>query len=535
MPRRSTSDATPGAVSVPGVESFARLALVDPWLLDAQAQVEFVAEFERHAGWFEALRANALAAAAGPGPEFGPQPADTDCEGHRAMFAVEDAVQDELSVALRMSGVATHRRMAVARDLHYKLPVTARLLRDGVCSYGQAAVVSDECELLSIRQAAQVEDAALGKAGVQTPGQTRRSVRSAIAKLFPIEPKAKITDEFAGRKLEMSFDGGVMATITATLPAPDAIAVWNALTACARAGAPVSPSCATSVASVTDPLTGKPTTTAAATATGVKDTRTMAHKRADALTAWAHRAADDPGLPVMQGKKRLDTQIVIDLATLLGLADNPGELIGYGPIPAELARRLATDSQWRRLVTDPVTGHLLDYGTTTYTPSAGLREYILARDRVCQFPTCQRAGYQCDIDHVEPFTGTPDGGSTSADNLITLCRRHHRLKTHNHWKLRIVKPPDRHRTSNAGAAEPSGSGRSYGSGSRSGGGGGSGGSSGSPSGYGSDSDDDDTTITFIEWESPRGMIHRQPRPRPIPLNNGYTTIEADLNTLLETA
>lgn len=34
------------------------------------------------------------------------------------------------------------------------------------------------------------------------------------------------------------------------------------------------------------------------------------------------------------------------------------------------------------------------------------------------------------------------GGATSAGNLVTLCRRHHRLKTHNHWQIRIVDPPD---------------------------------------------------------------------------------------------
>ncbi|MFA7266633.1 MAG: DUF222 domain-containing protein, partial [Candidatus Nanopelagicales bacterium] len=412
-----------GSGAVPGVESFARLAGVDPWALDAASRLKLVAEFERHAGWFEALRADVLAAAAGPGPEFGPQPDDADCEGFRAMYAVEDAVADEVSLVMRMSGVSTKRRMAVARDLHYKLPVTARLLRAGVCSYGHAAVISDECDRLSVVQARAVEAGALDRVGVQTPGQTRRRVRAFIARLFPEGPGQPDEDEFARRSVSMSFDGSVMATITATLPAPDAIVVWNALTACARAGAPLSPSCATvTTASTTIPgaaatsgTTGSAAGVAGAGAGaggagvggGVPDRRTMAHKRADALTAWAYRAGDDPGLPVMQGKKRLEAQVVIDVATLLGFADTAAELVGYGPIPAWLGRRLGGHAgSWRRLVTDPVGGHLLDYGTTRYTPPARLREYVLARDRVCQFPTCQRTGYQCDLDHVEAFTGT---------------------------------------------------------------------------------------------------------------------------------
>ncbi|NQU36933.1 MAG: DUF222 domain-containing protein, partial [Actinobacteria bacterium] len=201
-----------------------------------------------------------------------------------------------------------------------------------------------------------------------------------------------------------------------------------------------------------------------------KDTRTIAHKRADALIAWARRAAEDPNLPTMQGKRRLDVQIVIDLPTLLGLADSPGELIGHGPVPAVLARHLAAESgTWRRMVTDPVDGHLLDYGTTTYTPPAALREYILARDRTCQFPGCSMPGYRCDIDHVIPYTGDERGGTTSADNLITQCRRHHRMKTHNNWKLRILKPDP--------LDAP-----------------------------------DDSDQTIIEWTGPRGIVHRGNRP-----------------------
>ena len=33
-----------------------------------------------------------------------------------------------------------------------------------------------------------------------------------------------------------------------------------------------------------------------------------------------------------------------------------GELVGYGPVTAEVARRIAADGTWRRLLTDPRTG-----------------------------------------------------------------------------------------------------------------------------------------------------------------------------------
>jgi len=272
-----------------------------------------------------------------------------------------------------------------------------------------------------------------------------------------------------------------MATVTAVLPAPDAMAVFNALTACAHSknGPPIPPRLDNDGSASETTHSTQP------------DNRTIAHKRADALIDWANRAAADPDLPTMQGKKRLDVQVVIDVATLLGLADRPGELIGYGPIPAILARHLAADSDtWRRLVTDPVHGHLLDYGTTTYTPPAALREYIIARDRTCQFPGCSMPGHRCDIDHVVPYTGTDTGGATSADNLLTLCRRHHQLKTHNNWTLKINKPPD----TIAEADDPDGGGQ---------------GNQQSPG-------------TTIRWTSPRGIVHRQSRPRPLDIDTPET-------------
>jgi hypothetical protein len=53
---------------------------------------------------------------------------------------------------------------------------------------------------------------------------------------------------------------------------------------------------------------------------------------------------------------------------------------------------LAADESgtWRRLVTDPVTGQLLDYGQDTYRPPKDLAEFVIARDQTCTFPGCER-------------------------------------------------------------------------------------------------------------------------------------------------
>jgi len=60
--------------------------------------------------------------------------------------------------------------------------------------------------------------------------------------------------------------------------------------------------------------------------------------------------------------------LIITAGTLARLDNQPAELNGYGPIPADLARRIAADGTWRRILTEPVSGAILDYGRSTYRP-----------------------------------------------------------------------------------------------------------------------------------------------------------------------
>jgi uncharacterized protein DUF222 len=155
-------------------------------------------------------------------------------------------------------------------------------------------------------------------------------------------------------------------------------------------------------------------------------------------------------LPKWQGR-RPQINVTVSLATLLGLDDQAGDLDGYGPIPAELARRIAADESgtWRRLVTDPL-GHLIDYGQTTYRPPQHLRDFVNARDRECVGIGCHRQAQRCDHDHTVPFS---QGGSTSASNLSPQCQRHHYLKHHADWH--------NHRNPDGTTTWTSPSGRSY--------------------------------------------------------------------------
>ena len=120
--------------------------------------------------------------------------------------------------------------------------------------------------------------------------------------------------------------------------------------------------------------------------------------------------------------------VTVDLPTLLGLQDNLGELHGYGPIPAALARMLAAsgeDPRWRRLVFDPVDGHLLDAGRAYPAPPV-MVEFVKTRDVDDRFPGATRTAANAQVDHIRAHAG---GGPTSSANSQSLSPHTHRAKT----------------------------------------------------------------------------------------------------------
>ena len=66
-------------------------------------------------------------------------------------------------------------------------------------------------------------------------------------------------------------------------------------------------------------------------------------------------------------------------------------------------------------------GDVLDVGRKTRTIPPSIRRALAARDTSCRFPGC--TARRCDAHHVVHWA---DGGATSLDNLVLLCRRHHR-------------------------------------------------------------------------------------------------------------
>ena len=89
-------------------------------------------------------------------------------------------------------------------------------------------------------------------------------------------------------------------------------------------------------------------------------------------------------------------------------------------VSAETSHRLSCDASLGEMRHD-ADGDVLDVGRKTRTIPPAIRRALAARDTGCRFPGC--TSRRCDAHHVEHWA---DGGATSLDNLVLLCRRHHR-------------------------------------------------------------------------------------------------------------
>jgi hypothetical protein len=117
--------------------------------------------------------------------------------------------------------------------------------------------------------------------------------------------------------------------------------------------------------------------------------------------------------------------IHVDLATLAELSDAPGDLAGYGPVIANIARQVTDDqknAEWRWTATDPETGMVMHNGTTRRRPTADQTRHVESRSRTCVYPGCRMPARNSDLDHTKPWAET---GHTTVDELCPLCRHDH--------------------------------------------------------------------------------------------------------------
>ena len=157
----------------------------------------------------------------------------------------------------------------------------------------------------------------------------------------------------------------------------------------------------------------------------------MNQVRADALvTMVEHFLASGPdyqGLQALKGAERCQVVLHVDINTLR--EQRSGVCCVHGRTHFEdkpwmapsTARRLSCDASLVTVLEDDA-GNVLNVGRKTRTVPEHIRRALRERDGVCQYPGCQESEY-VDAHHIQHWA---EGGETRLDNLVTLCRFHHR-------------------------------------------------------------------------------------------------------------
>ncbi len=373
------------------------LESVDPAALeDPLDRLHYLRALDRAEAYIAAKRVVALAALAGPVPS--------------GAYLTEVHVEHEVAVARRTSRYSAGRAIETARALVTDFPSFRSALAKGEISQAHCSILVDRTRVLddpALR--ARIEARVLAKARRLAPGEFAREVTKAVLRVDPAgaadrHRRAKETRRVTARPVEdgMGYLGVVDDWVTIS-------AIHQTLTSDARAlqlqrgGAPAA-------ADDGDALLDSCRADALAA-------RVLGTLDADGTISWERETVPVTG------------QLVIDLDTLRGEADHPCLLDGQ-PIPAAVGRELARGIEsWRRMVTDPVTGHLLDYGRETYLP-APLRRYIGARDGGCRAPGCGTTNpARLQLDHADPFPDGPSDTANTGDLCASPC---HQLKTAGH-------------------------------------------------------------------------------------------------------
>ena len=423
------------------------LSTADASGLSDETLVEAIIGYDRLTSWAAARQARLLDELAAR------RPADKAPHSARWACVGSEYAPDEVGVALRLARGSACARIGLARRLLATLPDTHALWETGLIDTSKARAIDDATVVLSDEHAAKVEAAVLPKAPEQTLGQLKAALARAVIAADPEGAEERHREARRDRRVVVTTEPDGMGTLWALLTATDAAGAFTWLTRLARGLGSDDPrtmdarradilaallngrlvthpdtdtadsdTADTDAAPVGDEPNADETTATAADGTAVGDTTTGGMAIRDEPTG---AGAGRPIHPVTPAKPLI--QIVIPYSTLIGADDQPAELVGHGPIPASLAREVAADGVWRRLVTDPLSGTLLDHGRATYHPPAGLADFVRARDVYCRAPGCRRRAADAELDHVIAWS---DGGTTSENNLRSYCTGHHRLKTH---------------------------------------------------------------------------------------------------------
>ena len=388
----------------PGLGLAAVLANLEREDLSGYDRVVVLKAHQRMASHFQARVYGDMAAIAEVMAGIDPDPA-----------LVFEGAAAEIRAALCLTRRAADSELDLALDLQHRLPQVMGALAAGLIDRPRARVLVIDTSHLEEETAREVVDQVIDRAPRLTTGQLRALIRRLCIQADPEEAAKRYEDAVDGRRI--SVDPTVEGTSNFygyNLP----------LDRMARAMERIN--------HLAEQLRGG------------DETRTIDQLRADVFLDLleGHGYAKS-------GRKGI-VDIHIDLTTLTRLANDPGELAGYGPVIADIARQVAENSQraeWRFTVTDPDSGQVIDNGVTRRRPTAEQSRHVQTRNQNCIFPGCRMPAVDCDLDHRIPWA---QGGPTTTEHLVPACRHDHGIRHRHNWTHQPLPNGDHQWTSRLG-------------------------------------------------------------------------------------
>lgn len=303
--------------------------------------------------------------------------------------AMDPYATDELRCALSLTRRSADIQLSIAYELVDRLPQVWEALHDGQIDLARARVICNGVVHLEPEEANRVVDSVIDQTGDLTTSQIGQRIRRRCMQVAPNAARRRYENGLSGRRVE-SFpnDDGTVDLVGRQLPVDRVAAIVRRVNDLARR------------------LKGN-------------DARTLDQIRSDVL------------MDLLEGRDhgtrggQAGVEIRVDLATLLGLDEEPGEIPGWGPVIADVARRLVDDqpgARWCVVVTDPDSGVPVMTHFTRRRPTAAQQRHVRARNPVCVFPGCGAPATRSQIDHT---LNHGNGGPTEIENLGPVCAHDH--------------------------------------------------------------------------------------------------------------
>ncbi|HVR78669.1 MAG TPA: DUF222 domain-containing protein [Acidimicrobiia bacterium] len=329
-------------------------------------------------------------------------------EGLVLSSEIEEMASSEVRAALRLTRRSADTHVALAWALMVYHPEVWQALNQGRIDLARARIICDATCHLETEAARHVAEEVLERAGELTTGQLRARVARLCIMVDPDAARQRYQERLAERRIfSQPTDVGTANLYGMELPVDETARAMRRINALVRA------------------------------AKTKHDPRTIDQVRADVfLDLLCGRTVDKRA---RVGKDQAMVDIRVDLATLAGLTESPGEIPGWGPVTADIARQVVEgqrDAEWRITVTGEE-GEVVHAGTTRRRPTADQRRQVEARNPACVFPGCRMPAIQSDLDHNHPWA---QHHRTITDDLAPLCRHDHNNRHVRGWKVGRVRP-----------------------------------------------------------------------------------------------